>query len=70
MKAPSHADRFVKVNAYLSDENFGYENWHARQFGASGDGKRPAVLILCADIEEQRAAMAYLEERAAAKAGQ
>jgi len=62
MKAPSQQDRFVKVRAYLSDRDFGYENWHARQF-ASPEESRPAVLILCHDETEQAQALAYLTDR-------
>lgn len=62
MKAPSQADRFVKVGAYLSDEDFGYDNWHARQFGINE--ARPAVLILCRDEAEQLEALEFLRHRA------
>ena len=62
MKAPSEDDRFVAVSAYLSDEHFGYDNWHCAQFGVKA---RPAVLILCADKQEQRDALDFLEARAA-----
>lgn len=62
MKAPSQADHFVAVQAYLSDEDFGYDNWHARQFASKGN--RPAVLILCRDKAEQQAALEFLRDRA------
>lgn len=64
MKAPSQTDRFVKVGAYLSDEDFGYDNWHARQFGIAT--ARPAVLILCRDEAEQLEALEFLKSRAEA----
>ena len=48
MKVPSSDDRFVKVRAYLTDQEFGYEHWRATQFLAP-DGARPAVLIVCRD---------------------
>ena len=69
MRPPSTADRFVRVTAYLSDRDFGYDNWHARQFaaGTGPGGSRPAVLVLCRDEAEQREALAYLEQRAAEK---
>lgn len=65
MKVPSTADTIVRVNAYLSDEGFGYDNWHARQFGAP-EPRYPAVLVLCAteaDREEaqRRIAVALAE---------
>lgn len=73
MKAPSHTDRFVRVTAYLSDVDFGYDNWHARQFPAGmrdlDTELRPAVLIVCKDQAEQDEALAFLEARAAATGG-
>jgi len=65
MKAPCLTDRMVKVTAYLSDEGFGYENWHAAQFAAPREiPTRPALLIICASDEERRTlfhvAAAYL----------
>jgi hypothetical protein len=68
VKPPSIDDRFVRVTAYMTDEEFGYEYWAARQF-ASRDvvTRRPAVLIVCADRAEQEAALTYLRERAQEK---
>lgn len=62
MNVPSESDRFVEVRAYLSDEGFGYDCWHARQFLAPATA-RPAVLIVCADAAEQAAALAFLRSR-------
>ena len=67
MKPPSLTDRFVRVTAYLSDADFGYENWHARQFGSgaliAGTPTKCGVLILCEDEVEQKEALAFLEDR-------
>jgi hypothetical protein len=54
MKAPSLADRVVKVTAYLTDESFGYEHWRAAQFSAPRRD-RPAVLVLCETDAERDA---------------
>lgn len=66
---PRMGDRFVRVSAFLTDEVFGYEHWRAAQF-ASPDvpTKRPAVLIVCRDEQEQREALAFLQARDTATA--
>ena len=63
MKPPSLTDRAVKVRAYLSDEDFGYEHWHARQFSAPEDAK-PALLLVFEMREERDAAYARVVSRA------
>ena len=54
MKAPDLSDTVVKATAYLSDADFGYENWHARQFASPRDcPTRPALLLICRDEAER-----------------
>src|SRR6266446_4354219 len=60
MKAPAMTDTLVKVTAYLADDDFGYDNWHARQFAAARDRlTRPALLVLCADEADRDRLMQY-----------
>lgn len=49
---PSRQDRRVKVRAYLTDEEFGYDHWRAAQFCAP-DEAYPALLLIF-DTKEQR----------------
>jgi hypothetical protein len=60
MKQPSHADRIVKVTAYLTDEAFGYEHWRAAQFSPSTDHTRPAVLLLFQDVGQRERLLTLL----------
>lgn len=60
MKQPSLADRVVKVRAYLTDQEFGYEHWRAAQFSAPIVAK-PAVLVIWETEGEQEAFFRALE---------
>lgn len=47
MKPPDLTDQFVKVRAYLTDEDFGYEHWRAAQFSAPNvPSSRYGVLVI------------------------
>jgi hypothetical protein len=51
---PSLDDRVIKVRAYLTDQEFGYDHWRAAQFCAPIVAK-PAVLVIWETEGEQEA---------------
>jgi hypothetical protein len=55
MKAPSLQDRIVKVRAYLTDVEFGYDYWAARQFLAPSEAKPALLLIFSSDQDRDHA---------------
>jgi hypothetical protein len=64
MKAPSETDTLVKVTAYLTDEEFGYEHWRAAQFSAPDDvriRRRAAILVICDDADQRDLILKHLE---------
>lgn len=63
MRAPSLSDRVVPVQAYLTDEVFGYEHWRAAQFSPPKIQRFPAVLLICRDRAEQQEYLRRLEPR-------
>lgn len=59
MKVPSLNDRAVKVSAYLTDADFGYDHWRAAQFSAPSRD-RFGVLLLFANEQERDEALVKL----------